>query len=887
MLPITVRESLQKQLDSIASSSAKPTLVVLDPYMAQALAGQLGPHYKVQDLFTWASETLAARKPNPIDLLEVFDESLKENKIKLLEESLPFRWRLAQLFAQDWQEVLLSTSSLEEALKRWEELAEHQHIQSLFPLQSDPPPWLKLIPLPLKSADTLKAFWVRFKDFLQTYVETLKKKGFEFSEGALQKLIPENRFEGVLFLHVYSVYPLLEKLLKTASHKVGWDITPLNQALPEAWADYTPLSETYPFPAQKPRKVYLHTSFVLTALIKSAAQQIATWVKAAPEGACAAVWCHPASEPLLRHFLKQEGLAPEQLSPQAPTLWEGTEIGKFLRPCLREGLEGRLYTWPEPPPLSAEEAPSAAESWARHLYQIVCRGEAHNPLHWNFLVQLFQEKAPTLPPFPGSVRLYIGQLTQLTGGCYDALFLVDPPLEPLGPWARPSFWIASLRKQFYSPAQHNRLAWRLQSVLLWASQEVWIFRLADPTRVPPIEELLVHREALGLKEEFAAVQSELPSVKASVPVPRPIEEPPQGAPKVSLSPSRVSSLFRCPRRFYWESALPEEGPPKEALSIGRLMHELVRYIVAGKASSCSPVETRWTRPPNGTKSRKASSCSPVETTLAKLAYRASRRRLLYRAARLLTPAERRLLGRTHSYRILMPILAEMGQPLMQALVELLQPGLHQKPRSGPPWRWHHFRPLATHRYQFYVEFCLEQLRPSSSRTPLPSLAGRLDLLIEAPSATSSPERFLLDFKQRLPRETQPTKVLEGLLETLQALQDKEAFTPPQHYDEALFQVMSYAWYLNQIGQSVTKIGLVSLWWRPQRKTPSPSKNSHEGPLLSFSLDPCEEKYLRSLWEEISSLLAARPLEPAEFPQTPDKESCRYCDFALLCDRLRV
>jgi len=827
--------------------------------MAQALAARLSPDYKVQDLFTWASEALAVRKPNPIDLLEAFDKALIARKIKTLKESLPLRWRLAQLFAQDWQEVLLSTSSLEEALRYWNLLAEHEDIVNLFSLQSDPPPWLKLIPLPLKSPHNLKAFWVYFKEFLRAYLGALRKKKLYFSEGALQKLKAQNRLDGVLFLHVYSAYPLLEEVVKAAPHRIDWDVTPLIKALPEAWTGYTLPRETHPFPAQKPRKVYLHTSFVLTALIESAAQQIAKWAKEAPEGACAAVWCHPASEPLLRHFLRQEGLPPEQVSPQAPTLWEGTKIGEFLRPYLSEGLEGRLHTWPEPPPLPEGEAP-AVEKWAHNLYQLVRRGEAHDPLHWNFLAQLFQERASTTEPFPSSVRVYIGQLTQLTGGCYDALFLVDPPIEPLGSWARPSFWIASLRKQFYSPAQHNRLAWRLQSVLLWASQEIWIFRLADPTRIPPIEELLVHREPLGLETEFA-VESPSPSVKVSVPVPRPIEEAPQNPPEVSLSPSRVSSLFRCPRRFYWESTLSKEGPPQEALTMGRLMHELVRYLIAGKASSHGP----------------------VEITLGKLAYRASRRRLFYRAAQWLKPEERRLLRRTHSYRLLMPILAEMGQPLLQALVELLQPGLSQQLPRGLTWRWRHLRPLATHRYRFYVEW---PLPPSPCLLRSPNLTGRIDLLVE--DYSSSPQRFLLDFKQRLPRETQPTKALQGLIEALQALQDRKPFPPPPHYEEALFQVMSYAWYLNQVDQPVTKIGLVSLWWRPtQKRSPTP-KNPYEGLLLSFSLEPYEKNLLQCLWNALSSFFSLnRCTNPADFPQTPDKETCRYCDFALLCDRLQV
>ncbi len=861
MLPLTVKESLQERLTSMSSPSSKPTLVVLDPYMAQALAGLLGSDYKVQDLFSWASETLKLEKPNPINLLDFFDEALRAAKIKLLEESLPFRWRLAQLFAQDWQEILLSTSSLEEARRYWEQLPEHKHISSLFSLQSAPPPWLKLIPLPLKSPDNLKAFWEHFKEFLGAYLEALlRDKKFHFSEGALQTLKAEKRLNGVLFLHVYSAYPLLEGVAKEAPDRIDWDVTPLIQALPEVWTGYTLPRETHPFPAQKPRKVYLRTSFVLTDLLRSAAQQIAKWVKEAPEGACAAVWCHPASETLLRHFLSQEGLPPEQVSPPAPTLWESTKIGEFLRPYLAEGLEGRLRTWPEPSSLSEEEA-SAAERWARNLYQLVRRGEAHNPLHWNFLAQLFQDKAPDPAPFPSSVRVYIGQLTQLTGGCYDVLFLVDPPIEPLGPWARPSFWMTSLRKQFYSPAQHNRLAWRLQSVLLWASQEIWIFRLADPTRIPPIEELLVHREPLGLEKEFAEVKSDPPSGKVSVPVPRPIEEAPQGPLEVSLSPSRISSLFRCPRRFYWEATLPKEGPPKEALSIGRLMHELVRHIIAGKTSSPRP----------------------VEITLAKLAYRASRRRLLYRAARLLTPEERRLLRRTHSYRLLMPILAELGQPLLQALVELLQ--LNLNPGASRSLRWRHFRGVGT-RHRFYVEYTLP---PPPTSSQLPPLDARIDLLVETLSSSSSPQRFLLDFKQRLPRkETQPIKALQELSEVLQALQKREPFPPPSHYEEALFQVLSYAWYLHQVGLPVEKIGVVSLWWRPERKRLPTDKNPPEGPLRSFSLQPNEADLLQGLWENLSSFfLHSRSMSAANFPQTPDKQTCRYCDFALLCDRLQV
>jgi len=876
----SLKQALKSRLETLSSHGKKPILVVPTPYMARALAGQLGSGYLVQDLFTWAGKSSPDRRePNPLELFQIFREALAKSRkasrdekekgaapaedprdekdVALAKDALPYQWQLAQIWAKDWEEVLLGTSSLEEALQYWNNLSEHQQIEKLFSLFNDPPTWLELIPIPARSLENMQEFWNKFGFFQNSYLSLFSEKRLRFNEEALQELVAERKLNGALFLHLYSAYPLLEKLAREAPHRVGWKVDSLRKALPEVWGDFPSPSEAWDFPVQKPRKVELHTGSTLTLVLREAARHIATWLRSAPSEACAAIWCQPESEPLLRHFLQKEGVPSEALSPQAPTLWESTDIGRFLRPYLLRGLEGRLDAWPAPPALPTDPLP--AEAWAHKLYDIARELEARSPLHWRFLHSLFQERIAVSEPFPPSVRLYVGQLTQLAGGHYDVLFLVDPPVEPLGPWARPSFWLASLRKRFYSPTQHNRLAWRLQSVLLWASQEVRIFRLADPTRIPPIEELLTYHQALGLQEEFAFDPTKSTSVAvAFMPEPRPIEDPPPHSHlRASLSPSRVSALFRCPRRFYWQSVLPQEGPPQEALLIGRLMHELVRRTAAGKTASSGP----------------------IKATLANLAYRGSRRRLFYRAARLLSPEERRLLRRTHSYRLLMPILAEASQPLLQALIRLLLPETYQPPQTPSALRWRHFKvePLHTHRYHFYVEW---PIPPSS---PLP-LDGRVDLLVEDPSA---PQRVLLDFKQRLPRETDPVKTFQGLEEVLQALQTPSPFKPPSHYDEALFQVLSYAWYLNQVGKPVDKAVLVSLWWRPRRKASPLPQNGDTQPMVEVQLDASLQAKIEELWTGISSLFSKKGMKPADFPQTPDKEICRYCAFALLCDRLRA
>lgn len=834
--------------------------MVPDPYMARALASQLGPEYPVRDLFAWASETLPGQKPNPLELFQVFDEVLAAQKIELSQESIPFRWQLAQLFARDWEEVLLGTLSLQEAFRYWDDLSRHQQIARLFSLPSDPPAWLQHVPLPIKSPKNLKTFWEKFKDFREGYFGLLRRKGLHFNEEALQELVSRNRLEEGLFLHLYSAYPLLEAIAGRAPHKTGWKVDSLAGALPEVWKDFPSPSEAWPFPSRGPRKVSLHTGSVLTLLLQEAARAIATWLDKASPHTWAALWCSPDSEPLLRHFLQKEGVPAEVLSPQALTLWEGTDIGRFLRTYLLEGLEGRLHTWPEPPS-SPENASSAAETWARRLYDIVREGQARDPLHWSFLARLFQERIAGLDPFPASVRLYMGQLMQLAGGQYEVLFLVDPPTEPLGPWARPSFWMASLRKQFYSPAQHHRLAWRLQSVLLWASQEVRIFRLADPGRIPPVEELLFYGEALGLSGEFCSPGETSPASPRQVPVSRPLEEPPQDTFGSSFSPSRVSALFRCPRRFYWQSVLPEEqGPVRKELFIGRLMHELMRLVIAPKA------------PPG----------EAVETTLAKLAYRSSRRRLFYRAVRLLSREERRLLARTHSYRLLVPLIAETGQSLLALLVKLLldeEHPLRVRAQAGLPLRWRHFQPVAILRYRFYVE---RPLLSPTSQLPV----GRMDLLVEEIGSCPDSRRFLVDFKQRLPRETKPDRALDGLDAVLEALQKGDPIKPPTHYEEALFQLFTYAWYLAQSGTKVNGLALVSLWWRPRRKALRPIENVEAKHMVVFELEPHLEDVLQHLWGKLPSVLSGRK-GPVDFPQTPDKETCRYCDFALLCDRLRV
>ncbi|MCX7606979.1 MAG: hypothetical protein N2170_06940, partial [Bacteroidia bacterium] len=471
------------------------TIVVADPFFAEALKAEMG-YAQVQDLFSWASATLGVSKPDPVDLLLACREALTVIQ-SYKGDSLAGEWELAQRLGRDWQEVLLHTPSLREASAYWDELASHRQIQGLFSLYQDASlDWLGVLPLPQRKSDAMRVFWSCLREFLDAYQRALReKRKVLFSEEAIHRLLENPNWDRVLFLHLYSPYPLINKLLSIAYEKGveiwGWDVKTLREHLPEVWDPLPPLTGAASWP-DRVRPVSISELPSLVEVVEAAAQAVASYVRAQPT-ARVAVWCEEEIAFLFRHLFEREGMG-AFLSPSVLPLWAGTQVGKVLAEHMGSGLRGELSAWP-----SVECADSPQEKWVQRVYEWVCE-KAHpgEPASWQFLLAFLQTHTPILSPFSPDTRVYVGRLTQLAGGAYDAVFIIQPSEEPLGRWSRPSFWLFSLRNRFFPRERHHQLSWRLQSLLLWGSREVHIWRQAGEEFRSPLEDFLRHTKLFEL-----------------------------------------------------------------------------------------------------------------------------------------------------------------------------------------------------------------------------------------------------------------------------------------------------------------------------------------------------------------------------------------------------
>ncbi len=539
-------------------------------------------------------------------------------------------------------------------------------------------------------------------------------------------------------------------------------------------------------------------------------------------------------------------------------LWGSREISLW-----RQSAQEYQTPVEELVPQAAESSP--AEKYARSLYDLVQRdGKATDPTAWQLLFSLLQRESP-LPEgaFSQQVRAYIGRLSQLAGGQYDALFLVAPPTEPLGSWERPSFWVPSLRNQFFSRAKHHQLRWRLMSVLLWGSREIFLWRQSAQEYQTPVEELLRYADPLGLGKAFCTPLSP-PAPSFSLPQPTPVEVPLSApASSFSLSPSVVSQLFVCPRRFYWQQQL-SDLPPTDVVQLGRYLHKLVETTFQRKQGRPLP--------------------------LRRLGYILSWRRWYYRLGRIHRYPERgkEPLRWERKYRFLRAFLARSTEAVGSGLynLSLLQGDSAQI--ASPPRIPLRIWAKAPGRYRFRSEVPVRSIVGSVLVT------GRMDLLIERlPFPNAEPaERILVDFKpsvRDLPSTPQFLSSLSADWETQQT-----GFTSPKGFSAEAFQLLSYAYFLRQGGESVDQVALISLWWRPKPKRsapspPTPTANSKPPTLLhTYDSQVLEGSIgvLQQLWEQLALKIPQALLEgTSHFPQTADRNLCDYCSYALLCDRL--
>lgn len=838
-------------------SAEGKVFVTADPFFAKALKAETN-YPDITDIFTWASEKVKQAKPNPLDLLVAFDEALAT--IGLSGESyFPEHWAMAQHLGRDWQEVLWATSSLTEALHYWYALEQEKEIQRLFALYKEKnDPWLTNLNIPLKNAQDNYKFWKSFSNFICIYHEKLEKRGLLFAEGALQAIVSNKSFDwsNVVFLHLYSSYPIVEKAILQGANAGAqvwrWDTDSLSGILPEVWDTPFPHTEIAPWPDRK-RNVTIYERSFRIELLEEAAEKIIEWHKNNPN-ARIAVWSSEELFPLIRHLLESKLDSKEVLSPQAPTLWESTQVGQELQQYLLEGLAGRIPAWPKVCKKSASPTEDSADQWAAKLYdQVRPKMRADDPRAWEFLFQLLQSPNPTHEGVSPQTRIYLARLPQIAGGAYDALFLIDPPREFLGRWERVSFWTAGLRRRFFSPEAHQKLGWRLVSLLLWGSKTIFLWRLAGAENRTPIEDLLTHAESLGLSKYFQICP--LPSHSpAQLPTPSPASPPIPFPTPITLSPSEVGQLFICPRKFYWQKTLPPR-PSSEPAEIGTLLHESVGWAF------------RPRRP----------SIQPYEASLRQVAYRLSRRRLYYRLARIQDHEGKR--PWKQKYKPLRPFLAQAGQPVLHSLTALLYPPPTDKKKT---LRFYHFV-----RFHDRLSFLSEKtITPKHS-----PIKGRIDLLIKScihPNPAKSflsPQHYLVDFKSSLPEDI---KKLEHIPWNWSWPEKDKPYKPPKNFPEPALQALFYLYALSQETpppNPLPTIVIINLWWRPKQE------GAPEVPYAALNPEETQE-YLRTQLGPLITTILSELKERLEggasaFPQTPDRSRCRYCDFALLCDRLEV
>ena len=857
-----------------AEASSELLVVTADPFFAQALQAE-GGSFRCVDVFTWASEYVGVPKPTAIDLYEAYKKALKQVGPEI-EGDILETWEAAQRLARDWEEVYLGTLRFSDAEKYWKALAESRQLQEFFQLypKGQEPAWLSLLPLPHRRSPYLGDFWKKLQEFLEAYQRHLRHHKKAFSEKALQRIyegLAEKRYKKdlppVFFVHLYASYPVMEAILKeapTVGWTVGgWEVQPLQDTLPEIWAGY-PLPSVAATAPTSSRPITIHLRPTLVEVLTDAAEAIKDYLHQHPE-AKLAIWCEGEAATLLRYFLQQVDSALEpQLSPAEGTLWETTQLGAALQSFLLQGLRKGWPHWPkieELIPQATESSP--AEKYARSLYDLVQRdGKATDSTAWQLLFSLLQRESPLAEgAFGKQVRAYIGRLSQLAGGQYDALFLVAPPAEPLGSWERPSFWLPSLRNQFFPRAKHHQLCWRLMSILLWGSREIFLWRQSAQEYQTPIEELLRHAEPLGLGKAFC-MRPGLPAPSFSLPQPTPLEMAPSApSPPSFLSPSAVSQLFVCPRRFYWQQQL-SDLPPTDAVQLGRYLHTLVETTFQRKQGKPLP--------------------------LRRLGYILSWRRWYYRLGRIHRYPERgkEPLRWERKYRFLRAFLARSTEAVGSGLYNLLQGDSAQiaSPQRIPLRIW----AKAPGRYRFRSEVPVRSIVGSVLVT------GRMDLLIETlPFSAAEPvEQILVDFKPSVRELPSTPQFLEEM--TLDWEAQQRGFSSPKGFLAEAFQLLSYAYFLQQGGERLDQAALISLWWRPKPKRsafslPTPTAD----PKLPVLLQVYDAQVLEGaagslerIWEQLAlKIPETLPKGTSEFPQTADHNLCGSCSYALLCDRL--
>lgn len=838
-------------------------ILVLDDYQANFLQSQL-PDYLIEGLYSYLSRKAEFSIASPADIYEAFQVALEAVFPEALDQPFLEAWSYAQNFAGDIREILSSLPPQEEleALLQplcaaWEEVAAEEALKALFAFHEphEALPWIDVLQLPRSYPGPLiRTLYERIPVIAKNFLIYLwQKKRKVLGE---ELFIKEPLDEFVVFWNIFSPAPRIDQWIRyqvslERAQVWGWDTEVLRTCLGEPlWAssDNTavlpdlPLRRTFQ-PALR-RTIYLHSSYrTLTELLEEAAQNI---VQTATQETIAGLWAGKATiKPLLDHLLREAGL-PTVLLHQ-PTLLD-TPIGSALLSACQKGIV------PHPDTLQVADKLDPADKEALSLYRLFYEKEKEKKTleFMNFLHFLGRMPIPVAEPAT-SQNLLTGTLAQISGLAYEKLFVVLPAREPLGPWFRPSFLPAPLRRKYYPPTYRSHTAWRLLLILLYGARETHLYQLAGMENQSPLENFLQY-----LPQKYPClsgvwhIAADQPSSRATTPVgiapPPPLPLPEPGllsrlsAPQ-ALSPSDVSTFLRCPRKYYLAKIANLQ---EERLSLpafwGIWLHEGLRIALVGSASSAC-----------------------LSLSQLPLLQRLWKQERLYRILRRAYYQARRAkafqlppLSQHPEARLYRRLWADSGALFYKHIRNYFE-------KKNIPLT----TPLRLH-----PEVWINVIAPHAE----PTIQGRLDLVIT--NAQNAP-LLALDYKTgSIPNQAgQLSKLLDSWQNTLRWLRgeaapsnqlvspiDLQAFTYVMNFPDTFSLIVASA--LNDSSCALYRLSnsectLVQQLWR----------------------DTCDLVVKRHRALSDASRKDIRQTAAELFPMTPHERLCAICPYALLCQRL--
>ena len=846
---------------------ATPRILVLDEYQANFLRSQL-PDYPVEGLYSYLSRKAQFSIASPTDIYVAFQAALEAVLPEASDQPFLEAWSYAQNFAGDIREILSSLPPQEEleALLQplcavWEKVAAEEALKALFAFHEpqEALPWIDVLQLPRSYPGPLiKALYERIpviaKNFL-TYLWQKKRK--VLGEELFTK---EPLDEVVVLWNIFSPAPRIDQWIRyqvslERAQVWGWDTEVLRTCLGEPlWAasDDTAILPDLPlqrtFQPALSRTIYLHSSYrTLTELLEEAAQKIA---QTAAQETTTGLWAGKAPiKPLLEHLLREAGLSKALLG--QPTLLD-TSIGSALQNAHQKGAV------PDPDTLQVPENPNPADKEVLSLYRLFYEKEKEKaPAAFvDFLHFLGRMPIPGVGPAT-SQNLLAGTLAQISGLAYEKLFVVLPAWEPLGPWFRPSFLPAPLRRKYYPPTYRSHTAWRLLLILLYGAQETHLYQLAGMENQSPLENFLRYLpKKYPCLSEVWHIAADLPlsrattSVGIAPPPPLPLPEPgllSQLFAPQAFSPSDVSTFLRCPRRYYLAKIVNLQ---EERLSLpafwGTWLHEGLRIALVGYAPSAY-----------------------LSLSHLPLLQRFWKQERLYRILR-------------RAYYQVQRAKASQLPPLSRHPEARLYRRLWAD--SGALF-YNHIRnyfeekhiPLTTS-LRLYPEVWINVIAPHAE----PTVRGRLDLVIT--NAQNAP-LLALDYKTgSIPNQAgQLSKLLAPWQNALQWLYGKAA-PPNQLVSPIDLQAFTYVMNFPDAFSLIVASALNDSSYALYRL--SDSERVLVRQLWQATFDLVVDRH-KALYQALTGASGKDPRQTADefFPMTSHKRLCAICPYALLCQRL--